>query len=362
MATYAGYVIWQFKMKHRHIHSMGDAGMLLFGPVGREVCGIGALLFMIFIMGSHMIAGSRALSVFADNKFCAAGWAAIFAVLCFVCTSFRTLKMTTYMSVLSCISVIGATIAVMVDLSHHKPGFKVINGGMPNKYTLWTAPDATPDQIFGAVTTIMFAFAGHVAFPTFISELKNPKEFPKALAALQVTDSTMYATSAIVMYYYGGQQIKSPALASASAAMQKPIWGVAFATVVVAGVIVGHISIKYVYVRCLRNREDDLMHQKTFKAYGIWLGIGFGLWLVAFILSQLIPRFADMLSLTGALFATLFTFGLPGMFWMHMNLNLKRGGRFGWRIEKAVDWNWRKTALLCLNILFVVAGIFSVSI
>ena len=60
MATYAGYVIWQFKMKHRHIHSMGDAGMLLFGPVGREVCGIGALLFMIFIMGSHMIAGSRA--------------------------------------------------------------------------------------------------------------------------------------------------------------------------------------------------------------------------------------------------------------------------------------------------------------
>ena len=133
--------------------------------------------------------------------------------------------MTTYMSVLSCISVIGATIAVIVDLSNHKPGFEVINGEMPNKYTLWTAPDATPDKIFGAVTTIMFAFAGHVAFPTFISELKDPKEFPKALAALQITDSTMYAVSAIVMYYYGGQQIKSPALASASAAMKKPILG-----------------------------------------------------------------------------------------------------------------------------------------
>ena len=44
-----------------------------------------------------------------------------------------------------------------------------------------------------------------------------------------------------------------------------------------------------------------------------------------------------------------------------MNLNLKKGGRLGWRIERAVDWNWKKTALLCLNILLVVAGIFSVS-
>jgi len=55
MATYTGYVIGQFKQKYPHVHSMADAGEVLFGPIGREVLGVGQILFFIFIMGSHIL-------------------------------------------------------------------------------------------------------------------------------------------------------------------------------------------------------------------------------------------------------------------------------------------------------------------
>jgi hypothetical protein len=40
-ATITGYVIGQFKLRYPHVHNMADAGMILYGPIGREVLGYG---------------------------------------------------------------------------------------------------------------------------------------------------------------------------------------------------------------------------------------------------------------------------------------------------------------------------------
>jgi amino acid permease len=84
---------------------------------------------------------------------------------------------------------------------------------------------------FLAVTNIIFAFAGHVAFFSFISEFRDPKEFPKALCMLQITDITMYVVVAIVVYRYGGVDVASPALGSASPIVVKIAYGIALPTV-----------------------------------------------------------------------------------------------------------------------------------
>lgn len=41
---------------------------------------------------------------------------------------------------------------------------------------------------FLSVTNIIFAYAGHVAFFSFISELKDPRDFTKSLLVLQAWD------------------------------------------------------------------------------------------------------------------------------------------------------------------------------
>ena len=361
MATYAGYVIGQFKWKYPHIHSMGDAAEVLFGGWGREIFGVGAALFIIFIMGAHIIAGAEALKVLTDNAACSLIWALVIGVTSFVFTLHRTLKMTTWLSAIAFLSVIAAVVITMVDLIQQRPGFEVVTGKMPHKYTLWGDPNATFADAVGEVTTIMFAFAGTVAFFPFISELENPKDFPKALAFLQIWSISLYVISAAVMYVFGGQLIESPALSSASPYMQKVTYGVAFGTIIIAGVINAHVAAKYFYVRLLRNNKEDLMHQRTWKARGIWIFICAVSWVAAWLLAMGVPAFDDMVLLTGALFASWFTFGLPGMFWCHMNLRFERVGLFRVLVTRRVSWSWRKNVLLGINIFYVFVGALTVS-
>ena len=40
---------------------MGDAGWILFGPVGREILAFGTVVFAVFATGSQMLAGQISL-------------------------------------------------------------------------------------------------------------------------------------------------------------------------------------------------------------------------------------------------------------------------------------------------------------
>jgi len=61
--------------------------------------------------------------------------------------------------------------------------------------------------------------------------MREPKDFPKALALLQVCDMSLYIVVAVVCYRYGGQNIKSPALGSAGHTLSKVAFGLAIPTV-----------------------------------------------------------------------------------------------------------------------------------
>lgn len=78
--------------------------------------------------------------------------------------------------------------------------------------------------------------AGHVSFFAFISEFKNPQEFPKALYVLQFADTALYITASIVIYYYAWDPVKggiaSPAIgAIANNTVLRIAWGIAIPTV-----------------------------------------------------------------------------------------------------------------------------------
>jgi hypothetical protein len=76
-----------------------------------------------------------------------------------------------------------------------------------------------------------FFTASHNAFFTFIAELSDPREFPKALAFLQSVDITLYVVASVVIYYYAGVDVTSPALGSAGSLVAKIAYGIALPTV-----------------------------------------------------------------------------------------------------------------------------------
>lgn len=135
----------------------------------------------------------------------------------------------------------------------------------------------------------------HVAFFGFISEMHDPRDFPKSLTMLQVVDTSLYIVTAMVIYRYAGPDVASPALSSAGPLMKKVAYGLAIPTVVIAGVVFGHVACKYIYVRIFRGSAH--MHQNSFLAIGTWVAIALSVWVVAWVIAESIPVFNELLSL-----------------------------------------------------------------
>lgn len=106
IATYTGYVIGQFKMAYPHIHNMADVGEVLFGPfgprvasIGREVFGAAQIIFLIMIMGSHILTWIIALNTISGHVTCSIVWGIVGMIVLFLFTLPRTLKKVSYFSI-----------------------------------------------------------------------------------------------------------------------------------------------------------------------------------------------------------------------------------------------------------------------
>lgn len=350
LATYTGFVIGQLRLRHEHIHSTADAGEMLLGRLGKEVVMAGQILFVVFIMGAHLTSFSLAVTVLmGDSQVCSVLLLFAGFILSFLLTIPRTLRHMSYYCIASFLSILAAVVTTMVAVGIERP--TAHNDHLDIR--LWPQPGLDFFSAFNAVSAIIFAYAAHVAFFTFISELKDPRDFPKALTLLQITDVSMYIVTAVVIYVFSGNDVAALALDSARKDWRKVAFGVALPTIVIAGVINGHIAVKWIYVRLLRDSKEDLIHKKTLKARGIWIVVAFVTWLTAWLISEIIPLFGDLVGLTGALFGSWFTYGLQGFFWFMMMYK-----REGWRLRKRGDWQmgWRKRFLTALNLLNILIG------
>ncbi|KAG2416796.1 hypothetical protein HFD88_008012 [Aspergillus terreus] len=307
LATYTGYVIGQFKLRYPHVHSMADAGEVMLGRFGRELLGTAQLLFLIFIMGSHILTFSVMMNTVTDHGTCSIVFGVVGLILSFLLSLPRTLKKVSWLSISSFISIFAAVLITMIAIGIQRPGDGHVDATV----------DTSLYKGFLAVTNIVFAYAGHVAFFGFISEMKIPTDYPKTLYMLQFTDTSMYVITAVVIYRYGGKDVASPALGSTSPLISKIAYGIAIPTIVIAGVINGHVAGKYIYVRLFRG--TDRMHQRSLVSFGSWVLIGLILWTIAWIIAEAIPVFNNLLSLITALFASWFTYGLSGIFWLFLN-------------------------------------------
>jgi hypothetical protein len=58
---------------------MGDAGMLLGGPVLREILSAGTVIFAVCATGSQLLAGQITLDVLSESKLCLMWYTGVFA-------------------------------------------------------------------------------------------------------------------------------------------------------------------------------------------------------------------------------------------------------------------------------------------
>ncbi|CAI7568189.1 unnamed protein product [Penicillium manginii] len=330
VASYTGYILGQFKLRHPHVSSIADAGEVILGPFGREIFFTGHMLYLVFIMSSHILTFTVAMNTITEHGTCSLVFGVVGTVISFFFALPRTMKNMTWFSLASFISILTAVILTMIVL-----------GVQNTAATFSVTKTATLANAVISVCNIVFAYASHNTFFNMMAELEDPREFPKALALLQAVNISLYTIIALVVYRYAGDSVASPALGSTGPLISKIAYGIALPTVitdrdsiarmhvictdnsrqiVIAGVIYGHVAVKTIYIRIFAGTER--MHKRDFIAVGVWVGMGLAVWISAWIIASAIPVFNNLLGLMSALFASWFSFGVPAILWLHMNSGL----------------------------------------
>ncbi|KAG9571384.1 hypothetical protein KCU71_g227, partial [Aureobasidium melanogenum] len=115
--------------------------------------------------------------------------------------------------------------------------------------------------------------------------------------------TVIYTVIGNIVYYICGSYVASPALGSAGVTMKKVCYGLALPGLCIGTVLLCHLPAKYVLVRILRGSKYLTSNTKTH--WITWLSCTTGITLISYIIASAIPVFGGLVSLVGALFATL---------------------------------------------------------
>lgn len=98
LATWTGYMIGQMKLKYPYIMTMADAGEVLGGAFGREFMGVCQILFLIFIMSSHLLTFTVAMNTITSHGTCSLVFGIVGTIVSFLCCLPRTLEKMSWLS------------------------------------------------------------------------------------------------------------------------------------------------------------------------------------------------------------------------------------------------------------------------
>lgn len=93
------------------------------------------------------------------------------------------------------------------------------------------------------MSSLIFAFGGIPAYFNIQAEMKDPRLYTRSLILCQSTVSAVYITIGIVVYYFCGSYVASPALGSAGHEMKKVCYGVALPGLFVSTILTTHVSL-----------------------------------------------------------------------------------------------------------------------
>jgi len=196
---------------------------------------------------------------------------------------------------------------------------------------------------FVSITNPVFAYAGHFMFFILISEMRNPRDAMKAAYVLQGFATSFYTIFAIVTYVYLGNGVESPSFSSLPIKWQKAAFAIAIPNFLIAGSLYSHTAAKLIFLRLYRNSLN--LHEHTIVGWGTWTMLIFIMNAAAFVLAIAVPIFSQLIGIAASLFASWYTYGIAGAFWLHDAYYVGGQGTRAWKRH------WMQTILSVLTLL-----------
>ncbi|KAF2708097.1 amino acid transporter [Pleomassaria siparia CBS 279.74] len=312
--TYFAIVQGNFRNSHAQCHSIADMAHVVGGPVLREICGGLFIIAYVLCAGSGVIGLSTGLNALSDHAACTVWWAFLSAVVIVSCASVRKYDKIGWLTWAGFVSIYLAVFIVVIGVTvRDRPAAAPATGDFDLGYKVIAYPSFMVGMT--ATCTIFVSSAGTSAFLPVISEMKNPRDYKKAVYVCMAVVQASYLTFALIVYRWCGKWVSNPSLGSAGPTMKK---------------------------------------KNSFVHWGTWLSCTIVLGSISFILAEAIPIFSYLIALTGSICFAPLAIILPGWLWLHDHAEWKRGS-----VLKKMVWagHW---LLIAVGVFTCVGGTYGV--
>ncbi|KJZ73877.1 hypothetical protein HIM_06770 [Hirsutella minnesotensis 3608] len=355
IVLYTSLVLWEFCLRHPEVRDVCDLGQMLFWGKSWAWWGT-AVMFVLnntFIQGLHVLVGAEYLNTMTDTANVAGcrtvQFSIVVTIVCWLASLPRTFsmlsKLGTGAAFFTFVSVILAT--VFAGIQGRPAGFDLLKG--EPVVTAWPLRSTTYVQGMAAFLNISYTFIGQITLPSFIAEMRDPREFPKSLWACTIAEIITFSVVGAVIYAYTGDQyVKAPAFGSLHELYKKVSFSFMVPTIIFLGCLYASVTARFVFFRVFRNSRH--LNDHTVVGWGSWAGILLVTWILAFIISQVIPFFSSLLAVMSSLFDSWFGFIFWGVAYFRMRKADRKVGRTSSPIFDYLS--------MALNVVIILTGFF----
>lgn len=241
ITTWSDYVVGVFKLNHPEVYGIDDVGKMIFGKPGQIIFGGAFVLYWVFVAGSGMLSLSIALNALSTHGACTAIFVAVAAISGWLLASIQTLDRVSWIAWVGLAGILSSIFALTVAAGVQDRPSAAPDSTAPFISDFKIVSDNSWAAAISACSSLVFAYAGTPAFFSIVSEMRDPKQYTRSLIICQTTVTVTYVVIGIVVYYFCGSYVASPALGSAGVTMKKVCYGLALPGLLATVMLTSHV-------------------------------------------------------------------------------------------------------------------------
>lgn len=209
--TYCFVIVGNFRERHRGCHSIADTAGVVGGPICREVAGVLFIIGNLLGCASAIIGLGTAFNALSYHAICTVYWNIISAVIIALPSSMRKFHNIGWVTYIGFVSIYAAVLIVVIGVTQRdRPAAAPSTGDFDLGFHAIRNPSFAAGMV--AASTIFYSSSGTSAFLPIMSEMRNPRDYKKALYLCMIVVNTSYIAFSMVLYRWCGKWIADPSL------------------------------------------------------------------------------------------------------------------------------------------------------
>jgi amino acid permease len=168
---------------------------------------------------------------------------AVAAIAGFCLASIQTLGKISWIAWVGLTGILAAIFTLTIAVGVQDRPSAAPDNGQPFVSDYKITADSGWSAAISACSSLVFAYAGTPAFFSIVSEMRDPKKYTRSLIVCQTIVTVTYIAIGVVVYYFCGSFVASPALGSAGVTMKKVCYGLALPGLLATVTLVSHVRL-----------------------------------------------------------------------------------------------------------------------